>query len=150
MQDQPTRTVEKLGADERVALAEQLREQEEILDNVDGLKSDLIQDKDTLRRQVNRTKKILARDESMVPKTPAERMKIEAEIKRIKDTVVKDMPTVTEMNAPLGSPESQRAVRRNMRFHQLHNGSLIRLKHLLRCIDPEDPEIDNLERIRPK
>lgn len=146
---QDTRTPEKMGTDEVAALAEQVQEQEEILENADGLGSEYIQDKDKLRQAVRRGRRILERDSELVPKTPTERNKITAEIKRLTDLVLRDMPNKREMNYPLGTQESERAVRKNRLFHAKHNVSLLRIKHLKRCLEPDDPFAGDLESIRP-
>ena len=146
----PQKTIEKMGADEVAALAEQVKEQEEILDNADNLGSDYLQDKDNLRRNINRSKRILERDAQLVPATPEQRDAIRKEIKRLEELVVKEMPTVNEMNSQLGTREADMAVRKNLYFTKKHNGTLLRLKDLKRRLDPDDPYAGDLERIRPK
>jgi len=146
----PQRTIEKMGADEVAAIAEQVKDQEEILDNVDNLGSDYLQDKDGLRKQITRSKKILEKDAELVPQTAGQKDAIFKEIKRLEELVIKEMPTVNEMNAQLGSREADQAVRKNLNFQKKWNSVLLRLKDLKRRLDPEDPFAGDLERIRPK
>lgn len=146
---QDTKTPEKLSPDEVAQISETLREQEEILENADGLGSEYIQDKNNLRKSVLKNRRILERDAALLPKTAGERKKIEDEIRRLTEMIIKDMPTRREMNSALGTPEAERAIRRNRIFHAKHNNALLRLKHLKRCVDPDDPFAGDLERIRP-
>jgi hypothetical protein len=147
---QGRKTIEKMGVDEVTALAEQVQEQEEILDNVDQLGSDYLQDKDRLVQAVAKGKRILERDAQLVPQTGAQKDAVRKEIMRLQELIVKEMPTTTEMNYQLGTVESEQAVRKNRMFQQKWTPTLLRLKDLKRRLEPDDPLAGNLERIRPK
>lgn len=147
---QVPKTIEKMGADEVEALAEKVKEQEEILENADNLGSDYLQDKDKLRQSINKSKRILERDAQLIPQTGAQKDAIRKEIMRLEEMIVKEMPSVREMNYPLGSVESEQAVRKNRSFQNKWTPTLLRLKDLKRRLDPDDPLAGNLERIRPK
>lgn len=147
---QAGKTIEKMGVDEVEALAEKVKEQEAILDNVDNLGSDYLQDKDRLRQSINKGKRTLERDAQLIPQSGTQRDAIRKEIQRLEEMIVKEMPTAREMNYMLGSVESDQAVRKNRAFQHKWTPTLLRLKDLKRRLDPDDPLAGNLERIRPK
>lgn len=148
------RTIEKMGADEVQALKEKLQEQEAMLNDAadeDTIgASQYLQDVGALRQAVARNKKILERDKMLVPTSGAQRDAIVKEIECLQEIVLNEMPTKTEMNLPLGSEESDKAVQKNKAFQSKYIGVLLRLKDLKRRLDPDDPYAGNLERIRPK
>lgn len=146
---QDIKAPEKMAADEVAGITETVQEQEEILNNADKLGSEYLQDKDALKKSINRSKRILARDAELVPKTAAERNKILAEVKHLEELIIHDIPTKREMAAKLGTSEAETAIRKNRAFHTKHNKNMLRLKHLKRCLDPDDPASGDLERIRP-
>lgn len=151
----PQKFIEKMGADEVEALAEQVKAQEAIINDIpledheEGA-SHLLQDTASLERSVKRGRRILERDAMLVPTTPLQKDAIRNEIKRLIELVVIDMPTVKEMNYPLGSEESERAVRKNLAFQNKWTPTMLRIKDLQRRLEPDDPLAGNLERIRPK
>jgi hypothetical protein len=114
---QDARAAAKMGVDEVATLSETVKEQEDILNNVDKLGSEYLQDRDNLQRTVNRGKRILQHDAALVL-TGKARDEAVKELKRLKDLILVDMPTQTEMNAKLGSNEADEAVRKNLYFHR--------------------------------
>ena len=141
---------QKLSVDERAGLAEQVRERKAMLENEDGLSSEFIQDKGNLASVIRKDEERLEKDETLVPKSGVARDRIMKEIKELTEKVQRDMPTANEMDAKLGTRESDLAVKKNIYFHKKWGSTLIRIKDLKRRLDPDDPRADDLEQIRPR
>jgi hypothetical protein len=138
---------QKMSVDEVENLKKDIQEKEDIVKNVDGLSIDL-ETKSHMQHQINRTKAILERDESLVA-VGSEKDRIQKRIREIEEQIVKDRPTTDEMNIPLGTLESSRAVQKNIAFHKKHIQAEIELQNLRKRLEPSDPYAQNLEYARP-
>lgn len=139
--------IQKMAVEERESLREEVKEREEILRNVDEL-DHTITDRGRMESELRKKQEILDRDESLIARG-REKDKIMREIKDIEERILKDRPTTNEMNLPLGTHESQKAVDKNIRFHRLHGTSLSRLQDLRKRLEPQDHRAHDLEYARP-
>lgn len=143
----PQSKITKMSTDEVAGLKQEVEEREEILKNVDGLGTEL-QDKSRMAEDVRRKKMIIQRDEDMAARGK-DKDRIAREIRDLEEQVVSERPTTEEMNYPLGSRESQRAVEKNIAFHKKHGATMVKIQDLRRRLEPEDPMAGNLEHVRP-
>jgi predicted RNase H-like nuclease (RuvC/YqgF family) len=138
--------VAKLSVEERQGIREQTQEFEAVLKNQDGLATGL-QDRSSLVRAHRRNQFILQRDAALVAKG-RKKDSIAREIKQLEEEIAKHRPTRTMMAAKPGTPEFDRAVKMNLEFQRKYTPMMFHLKDLKRRLEPDDPDADNLERIR--
>jgi len=144
----PNKLVDKLSVAERMAVEQQIKDQEEQLANPEGLKASGQNGVAEMKADIARKKEVLAKDEALIAKGP-EKDALVARIKELENQFLKDMPTKNEMWAKTGTEESDRAVQKNLRFHRLHDAKLFEWQNLKKRLEPHDPWAQSLDSIRP-
>jgi hypothetical protein len=140
---------DKLSVAERVAVEQQIADQEEQLANPEGLQASGQNGVAEMKADIAKKKEMLDRDSSLVA-VGSEKDRIVARIKELQDAFLPDMPTKNEMWAKGGTEESDRAVQKNMRFHRLHDTKLFEWQNLKKRLEPHDPWAQSLDSIRPE
>lgn len=146
---EPEKLKDKLSVAERVAVEQQIKDQEEQLANPEGLQASGQNGVAEMKADIAKKKALLDKDESLIA-VGSEKDRIVARIKELEAQFVKDMPTRNEMWAKAGTEESDRAVQKNIRFHRLHDAKLFEWQNLKKRLEPHDPWAQSLDSIRPE
>lgn len=105
-------------------------------------------DRGLLVRQLAKKEAILNRDQDLEAKGVA-KDKLAREAREIEAEIKEHMPTHNEMWAKSGTVEMERAVRKNMAFEAKFGDKVRRWKEIQNRLEPDDPLVSNVERIRP-
>lgn len=145
-----TKIAPKMSEEDRLALEEQIKEDELILANPDKIAAAEVYGNNAgMKQSIAKKKAALARDEELIAKGP-EKDRIHARIKELETKLKPNMPTRNEMWKRLGTEESTLAVRKNRYFHEKFASEIQELINLKRRLEPNDPMAGSLERIRPQ
>lgn len=144
----PNKLKEKLSVAERVAVEQQILDQEEQLANPEGLKASGQNGVAEMKADIAKKKELLEKDSSLIA-VGVEKDRIVARLKELQAAFLPDMPTRNEMWAKPGTEESDRAVQKNLRFHRLHDAKLFEWQNLKKRLEPHDPWAQSLDSIRP-
>lgn len=140
---------QKMSEEDRLALEEQIKEDQLIIANVDKLASgESASNNRDMKESIRKKQEALGRDEELYAKGD-EKDRIYKRIKELTLIIQKHMPTKNEMWARLGTDASTDAVKKNQYFHQRFAKEIHELVNLKRRLEPGDPEAGSLERIRP-
>jgi hypothetical protein len=140
------RVKDKLGEADRRSLQNQVIQDEESLAHAKEYNKDA---PEGVRERLNRNKMILQHDEDLNPKSGTEKDRLAARAREIEDVLKKEMPTKREMWPRPGSPESQQAVRHNLKFQNDRKDLCIEWQNIQKRLNPDDPNAQSLELIRP-
>jgi hypothetical protein len=146
-QEKIGRTNQKLTESDRRSLAEQIaRREEEIL-----AKKDMNSDADVseMKRDIEHKKMILQHDDDLTPKSDSQRDRLAMRAKEIADVLKEKMPTHREMWPKSGSVEASRAVRHNLQFQEKYGELCREWQDIQNKLNPDDPNAQSLELIRP-
>lgn len=145
-----TKIAPKMSEEDRLALEEQIKDDELILANPDKLEAaEVFGNNKEMKQSVARKKLALARDEELIAIGP-EKDRVYARIKELETKLKPNMPTRNEMWQKLGTEGSAAAVRKNRYFHEKFASEIQELISLKRRLEPYDPMAGSLERIRPQ
>ena len=146
-EEQIGRTNQKLAEPDRRSLGEQIATREEEI----RAKKDLNPDADvsSMEKEIKDKKMILQHDDDLGPKSDTQRDRLHKRSKEIEEILKKEMPTKNEMWPKPGSSQAQRAVRHNLKFQE-ERGDLCReWQDIQNKLNPDDPNAQSLELIRP-
>ena len=139
-------TLQKMSVAEVSSIREQTQELEAVVLNRDDL-STTLQDPGALRQKLNKNKTILAKDEALIAKGK-QKDRLANEVRQIEETIRRERPTRSMMEARPGTIEFMKAVQANRAFQQKYGHLMLRLKDLKRRLEPDNPNAGNLEFIR--
>lgn len=141
------RTQQKLSEADKRGLKMQIDQAEEEI----RAKKDMSPDADVseLRRQIDHKKMIVQHDDDLTPKSDGQRDRLYARSKEIETILVNEMPTKREMWPKTGSAEAQQAVRHNLKFQNDRSDLCREWQDIQNKLNPEDPNAQSLELIRP-
>ena len=146
-EEQIGRTVQKLSESDRRGIRMQIEQREEEI----RAKKDMNPDADVsdMRKEINDKKMIIQHDDDLTPKSDGQKDRLYARSQEIQAILVKEMPTKNEMWPKAGSAQAQQAVRHNMKFQE-ERGELCReWQDIQNKLNPDDPNAQSLELIRP-
>ena len=146
-EEQIGRTHQKLGESERRGLTEQIAQREEEV----RAKQDLSPEADVseMVKEINDKKMILQHDDDLTPKSDGQRDRLAARAEELKTFLVGKMPTKREMWPKPGSSEAAQAVRHNLKFQEDCDPQCREWQDIQRKLNPDDPNAQSLELIRP-
>jgi hypothetical protein len=141
------RDTKKLSESDRRSLENQIGQAEEEM----AAKLDMNKDADVseLKRQIDHKKMIVQHDEDLRPKSDTARDRLAARAKEIEDLIIPKMPNKREMWPKTGSVEAQQAVRHNLKFQETYDKECREWQDIQNKLEPDDPNAQSLERIRP-
>lgn len=133
----------KMNVADRESLKRQIEDTEANLNDV----KDVAPSGD-IRAQNEQRKKILQHDEDLEARGLSKDRLAERE-EKIREILVREMPSKEEMWRRSGTSESQQAIRHNIHFQDKY-GDLVREWQDLKVkLEPDDPYAQSLENIRP-
>jgi len=141
------RTDQKLTEADRRGLAEQIAQrEEEIL-----AKKDMNPDADVseMKKEIEHKKMILQHDDDLRPKSESQTDRLAARAKELEEILKKNMPTKREMWPKPGSSEAAQAVRHNLQFQERYSEQCREWQDIQNKLNPDDPNAQSLELIRP-
>lgn len=136
----------KLAEPDRRHLREELGRDEEAVALAKSTQTSVSQD--TLDR-IKRNKMLLGHDDDLGPKSGSAKDRLHNRAKEIADILKKEMPSKREMWPKAGSPEAQQAVRHNLKFQEQRKDLCLEYQEIQRQLNPDDPDAQSLELIRP-
>jgi hypothetical protein len=146
-EEQIGRNHQKLAESDRRGLADQIaRKENEIREKLD-LNPDA--DVSEMTKDMNDKKMILHHDDDLTPKSDGQRDRLAARAKELQDYLGKKMPNKREMNARPGTTESAQAVRHNLKFQEECDPMCREYQDIQKKLNPDDPNAQSLELIRP-
>ena len=146
-EEQIGRNHQKLAESDRRSLADQVaRKENEIREKLD-LNPDA--DVSEMVKDMNDKKMILHHDDDLTPKSDGQRDRLMARQKELREYLQKRMPTKREMQARPGTTESAQAVRHNLDFQTKCDPQCLEYQDNERKLNPDDPNAQSLELIRP-
>jgi len=135
---------QKMTVADRMTLQHQIEEGEASINH--GMKDVPVDAR--AKREIERKKMLLAHDEELVP-TGNEKDLLDAREKELRQLLIKEMPTKTEMWRKTGSNESQQAIRHNVNFQAKHDAEVKEWQNIRCRQEPDNPFAQSLENIRP-
>jgi hypothetical protein len=143
------RRVQKMDPLDREALLDQVEAGKSQLQAIDSRETDTAStlDRGALERQIRRKENILDRDEGLIAKG-AQKDRLAKRAEELEKEIRENMPSRDEMWARPGTVESERAVRKNMKFEAEHGDKVREWKEIQNRLEPEDPLVSNVERLR--
>jgi hypothetical protein len=147
MSETAEKIVTKMSEEDRKILEDQIKEDQLILANPDGLATEM-QHKGKVQESIQAKQKALAKDEDLIAKGE-EKDRVYRRIKELETKLKQHMPSRNEMWQKLGTDGSTDAVKKNRYFHKTFAKEIQELVNLKRRLEPDDPNAGSLERIRP-
>ena len=146
-EEQIGRNSQKLGESDRRGLGEQIARKEDEI----RMKKELNPDADVsdMLKEIKDKKMILQHDDDLTPKSDNQRDRLAARAKELSDILKSKMPTKREMWPKAGSSEAAQAVRHNLKFQEDCDSLCREWQDIQRKLNPEDPNAQSLELIRP-
>lgn len=141
------RTEQKLTESDRRSLAEQVAQREEEIRAKKELNPDA--DVSEMWREIDHKKMILQHDDDLRPKSDTARDRLAARGREIEAILKSKMPTKREMWPKPGSVEAQQAVRHNLKFQEVYDPLCREWQDIQNKLNPDDPNAQSLELIRP-
>lgn len=141
------RITQKLNESDRRSLQNQVAQDEEAIRASQDLGSP--GDSSEARKRIAQNKMILQRDDDLTPKTDGQSNRLYARAKEIEGVLIKNMPTKREMWPKPGSAEASQAVRHNLKFQDQYSGLCQEWQDIQNKLNPDDPNAQSLELIRP-
>ena len=135
---------QKMTVADRLSLEHQIQEAEASIQH--GLKGTSNDPK--AKRELERKKMLLAHDDDLVARG-SEKDRLDTREKELRDLLVRNMPTKTEMWRKSGSNESQQAIRHNLDFQNRFDREIKEWQNIRCRQDPDNPYAQSLENIRP-
>jgi hypothetical protein len=151
MATKPDGKIRKMHPNDRQSIEEQARGIKEQLEAVHNRETSAGESLDTavLERQLQKKERILDRDDSLVARG-AQKDKLSSRAKELEQKIRSEMPTRNEMWAKPGTLDGERAVQKNMAFEAKHGAAVREWQDIQSRLEPEDPSVCNVERIRPE
>jgi hypothetical protein len=135
---------QKLGFSERKSLAHEVEMIERsIAQNLNGEKDD-----PKVLKQLYHKKMLLAKDDEITFSGDGKDLAYK-EIKEIEGRIIPKMPTKNEMWPKNDISDKAKAVRHNLEFQKDYDSDIRRWQELKRRLEPDNPNAQNLDNIRP-
>lgn len=141
------RDSKKLTESDRRSLSDQVAQKEEEI----RAKKDLSKDADVsaMQKDIDHKKMILQHDDDLRPKSDGARDRLAKRSEEIAEILKKNMPTKREMWPEPGSIEASRAVNHNLKFQEQYDPLCREWQDIQNKLNPDDPNAQSLELIRP-
>lgn len=135
---------QKLTVSDRTSLEDQIRQTEENTGQLNSVPRD-----SSLGKQLEHRKDLLRHDDDLRAKAHENRDRLNMRKKQLEKVLVDNMPSKEEMWRRSGTSESQQAIRHNIEFQKKFALEVREYQQVMVQLDPDDPEAQSLERIRP-
>lgn len=141
---------EKIGTiNQKLAVSDRLSLEQQIKDTEENSGHSSTSMPTEMRVQLEHRKDLLRHDDDVRSRAHEDRDKLNVRKKQLEKVLADNMPSKEEMWRKTGTSESQQAIRHNIEFQKRFASETKEYQQVMARLEPDDPDAQSLERIRP-